>query len=87
MQEKLENVIFHCMLLIYILFFYRLYDVQKSSFYSCTALNSFGEENCEFRLSVKKGQYEIIMWIFILFFLHAKTHKKWQFCTFSGDMG
>ena len=23
---------------------------------------------------------------FILFFLHAKTLKKWQFCSFSGDM-
>ena len=72
-------VIFYCILLMHILFCYRLYDVQKSSFYSCTALNSFGEENCEFRLSVKKGQHEIIMWILSCFSSMPKLAKNDSF--------
>ena len=32
----------------------RLYDVQKSSVYSCTALNAYGEASHQFRLSLLK---------------------------------
>ncbi len=37
----------------------RLYDVQKSSFYSCTALNAYGEASHQFRLSIRKGNLKI----------------------------
>ena len=33
----------------------RLYDVQKSGLYSCTALNAFGEASHQFRLSIQKS--------------------------------
>ena len=33
----------------------RLYDVQKSGFYSCTAMNAYGEASHQFRLSVRKS--------------------------------
>ena len=34
----------------------RIYDVQKSGFYSCTAVNAFGEVSHQFRLSVRKSK-------------------------------
>ena len=36
--------------------FLRLYDIQNSSFYSCTALNTLGEVTHHFRLGLKKGK-------------------------------
>ena len=36
--------------------FLRLYDVQNSSFYSCTALNTLGEVTHHFRLGLRKGK-------------------------------
>ena len=37
--------------------FLRLYDVQNSSFYSCTALNTLGEVTHHFRLGLRKSKY------------------------------
>ena len=41
--------------------FLRLYDIQNSSFYSCTALNTLGEVTHHFRLGLRKGKKNICM--------------------------
>ena len=37
----------------------RLYDIKKSSFYSCTALNAFGEASHQIRVTVEPGKFTL----------------------------
>ena len=65
--------------------FLRLYDIQNSSFYSCTALNTLGEVTHHFRLGLKKGKRtKIVCFTFVssMLFAEKKCASKTDSCGF-----